>query len=136
MAERIVQVASISWLDDETGEAHLGLRRNTVETDTMSERDLARFEEHGAFAPEGTDPDDLPGNGEIDADADTAAMSDEELLAWVAAANVDTVVAAAGENPDEAQRLLDAEYEVADGMNRDPRKGIENGIEAVLKSQG
>lgn len=136
MADRILQVASISWIDPETNEAHLGLRRQTVDTSTMSEKDLARFEEHDAFAPEGVEADDLPTNGEIDPDADISAMSDEEILAWVSAATVDTVVEAASDTPGEAQRLLDAEHTVAESVNRDPRKGIVSGIEAVLKSQG
>lgn len=133
MAERILKVASISWIDAESSESHLAFRRQTVDTDTMDERTLARFESLDAFMPEGATEDDVPTLGElIEFNPD---MGDAELEVWVASHNVNAVVGAAGDNPEHAERILEAEYAAAEAADREPRKGIEQGIGAVLEAE-
>jgi hypothetical protein len=68
--------------------------------------------------------------GPVDA-SNLAAATDQQLAAWISdeSPKVDEVVASAGDDPELAGRLLEAERAATKG---DARKGVEEGLQAII----
>lgn len=144
MAERIVRHAMVSWIeyteDGKFKRSRTAYRNDRVDTDTISEERLERLEALGAFAPEGADELTDVNNGDPDMGGGLPAyspeMSDEEVVAYVRAAKVNELLAVAAQHPTEAQRLLDAEEEVALAEDREPRTTLAAGLARVIGQSG
>lgn len=164
MAERIVKIAAFSYFEDQpllqtsdgriTSDPDEGqpvfdeagepltikvrrLARLGDELGELSEEDEARAQDLGVFddppelpnviAPQGSD-DEQQAGGESPAPA-------EDPEGWLREArpSVKDVLEAAGTDKELAQRLLDAEAAVTGGK---PRKGVVEGLTAVVDAQG
>lgn len=115
-------------VDPKTGETkprlvpHVALRNQIV--DIPRDEDVARGEDAHAFYTE----EDYASDEETSADEVTAETAPTEndhdaLVVWIRdeRPNAATVVAAAGDDPERAQALIDAENEASGG---DPRKSV------------
>jgi hypothetical protein len=113
--------------------------------------DLDRGELHGAFFTEeegerilarqsGADiPEPVGGRDGEDEPREVSELDEDELVDWLMGTgefdgrkkpNADEVVAAAGDDPELAGRLLDAEERAQGGQ---PRQGVEQGLNKVIE---
>lgn len=117
MAERTIKHLSFRYTDAD------GVERHAFQGETLDlpAEEAKRGDEIGAFR---TDESDA-----ATGDFDPATASDEELAAWFdTKPTVQDVLDAAGDDPQRAQRLLDAENEAS---GNDPRKGVVEGLAAI-----
>lgn len=127
----------------ETWHPVMAQRNDVLDTKDIHEADLDHGEEIGAFWTSDYDPETgvpLGFNIQTGTFTDAAVeMSDDvpdvdeatevELAEWVQGATVKSVVELAGDNPDHAARLLEAE-EAASG--RDPRATLVKALEKIV----
>lgn len=112
--------------DNQTLVSQVAMRGETVE---VNDADYAKGVELGAFAEADGEPIDggsLVGRSVVD-------LSDDELdeLLETESPNVGETVALAGNDPESAQRILDAEERVTDG---EPRQGVEDGLTKIIEA--
>lgn len=111
--------------------------------DIPREADVARGEKFGAFytdaelkaqKSDGAEPEDVS-----EEDVELADLDEDELVDWLMGTGrfdgqpkptVKDVVAAAGDDPDLAGRLLDAEDRAS---GEDPRAGVVSGLESIIE---
>jgi hypothetical protein len=117
MAERTIKILSFNYSDAE-GNWRTAWQGQSVE---LSEEDIARGEEAGAFVTEEVAADE--------AGAISLESTDEELEAFVKDAKISKVVEAAGQDAEFAKRLLEAENAAT---GNDPRKGVVAGLAQIV----
>lgn len=142
MAERTIKHAQFRYytvekgINRETGEerprmvSHIALRNEVVDIPRQEDIDLG--EEHGAFYTEEELHPPEEGDEEAAAVAETAPDENdhEELVNWIRdeKPNAAAVVAAANNDPERAQALIDAENEASGG---DPRKTVVEPLQKI-----
>lgn len=120
METRTVRVLGFRYTDSE-GIERMGRKGQVLK---LTKEDAARGDTNGAFVvPE----EELP-NPTIGPDS-----TDDELIAFVEGASPQEVVALAGEHPELAERLLQAEN---GATGNDPRPGVPEGLAGVLGQAG
>lgn len=132
MAEREIKIRSFTWREEienpVTGKVGAVTRQAAYGSVVdLPDHAIERGEALNAFF---TDED----RAEADATEDETYlqdMDDEELAEWVSSSTIPQVVNAANDDPDLAQRLLDAENAAT---GNDPRNGLVEGLAKVLGS--
>lgn len=126
LAERKIRHASFKYID-ENDHHQVAFRGDVVKLPPDA---IKRGEEHGAFLKEGEE--ELEKSGKVtDLSPDS---TDAEVRAWMVTASVDDVSSFLSEHPDQAQRILDAEADVAKSEERNVRKGVEKAAEVAAGS--
>jgi hypothetical protein len=91
------------------------------ETVELLDAEIPWLEEHDSLEPLGTTPDEVAERPAGELTGVAPETSDAEMLNWVRDATVQDVSAYLQDNPEEAQRVLDAETKARDGK---PRAGV------------
>lgn len=104
------------------------------ETVKLRAEDIRRGEQHDAFG-DPNQPNARAGAATDDAGsqvANVAGKSDQQIVEWLEEEKptVPQTIAAAGDDPELAQRILDAEYQVT---GRDARNGVVEGLERIVE---
>lgn len=108
--------------------------------DITEAEDLARGEDNGAFYTDaelaafaGEAPPEPDGTGgDVPMPADFATATVDDIADWMedSRASIPQLLEIANENPDAANRILEAENKIQSG---DPRKGLVEGLTAVVQ---
>ena len=153
MAERTVKFLSIRYAVEEEhpfqingdGTPLMQLKLKTAQfgekVDIPRDEDLRRLEHFGAIATEEEQADldakadqtalEQLGTEESSGGEDLSGKSAEDLATWIdeTKPTVNDMLQAAHDDPDLAERLLDAENLAT---NNDPRAGVVNGLEKIM----
>jgi hypothetical protein len=106
--------------------------------DITDPEDLARGEEHGAFYTDaelaafaGEAPEQDASGGGVDKPEDFAAASVDDIADWMedSGATIPDLLEIANDNPEAANKILEAENKIQSG---DPRKGLVEGLTTIL----
>lgn len=134
MAERTIKTVFFSWYDEgpstTTGKKRRFVRRaRRGETVDLPADAIKRGEELGAFVTDEDEQADAAAESSVDASTATAS----ELAEWIedARPNVGETVDAAGDDPDAARKLLEAEESATGGK---PRQGVVDGLNRIIDS--
>ena len=126
MPERQIKIRGFTYYTERGDGQLVASFAKQGETVDLRKEDVERGEKYDAFG----DPSEIP---EAPATAfNVVDASDDELDEYLESnsPNVDDTVALAGNDPESAQRLLDAENRVSDGS---PRQGVEDGLSKIIE---
>lgn len=118
-------------------------RYDVIDDADIHEDDLDRAEAFNVFFTDeeverlrrGDNPADEPATAPVEGVPDDLNFDDQDMLVgWIKTAkpNVKTVVSAAGDDPDKAIALMDAEEEASGGQ---PRKSVMDGLQKVASAE-
>lgn len=133
--ERTIRHASFKYTDA-NGHHQVALRGQTA---AIPVSEIERGEKYDAFLSDTTDELEKAGTPETP----TAESTDEEFKAFVRDATVPEIEAflhyededGSTPNYDFAERILEAEYQVAKDQEKDPRTGVVKTIEQVVAAR-